>query len=195
MQTSTIATIVAILVIIAGGAWYYTNSAKQQAATDTTTTEQVPAPSGAAGVNGSANQGNLGQPNTGVVQQPGADGAEGSVIESNVALGLNSNKTLGNYLIGYNGMTLYLYTKDTGKDSTCYDQCAVNWPPYIVGPEDNVTNVKEGVDPKKVGTTIRTDGKIQVTYNGHPLYFWKNDKQSGDTTGQGVGEVWYVLKP
>lgn len=190
MQASTLATIAVILIVITGGAWYYTQSSNQQSALNTATPTDTNSPSSAAPSTDSINSAQAG-----IMQQPGADGAEGTVIESNVALGLNSNKTLGNYLIAYNGMTLYLYTKDTGKDSTCYDQCAVNWPPYIVGPEDNVKNVKEGVSDKKVGTTIRTDGKIQVTYDGHPLYFWKDDKQSGDTSGQEVGGVWFVVKP
>ncbi len=151
-------------------------------------------PSQNAGINGSANQGNLGQPDNGQVQQPGADGAEGSVIGSNLALGINSSTKLGTFLSGYNGMTVYTYDKDTTSASTCYDTCATNWPPYIVGPEDNLTQLKEGV-AGKVDTTTRTDGSLQVTYNGHPLYFYVGDKTSSDATGDKVGTVWHVVKP
>lgn len=92
-------------------------------------------------------------------------------------------------------MTLYTYGGDKGSVSSCYDTCAVNWPPYIVDPEDNLNNVKAGVTGK-VGTTIRTDGKIQVTYNGHPLYFYIDDKASGDTNGELANHAaWNVVKP
>jgi predicted lipoprotein with Yx(FWY)xxD motif len=183
MRTSTIAWIIVILLILIGGWYWYSNSSQPAAA-----------PSTAAGINGSPNQGNLGQPDNGQVQQPLSDGAEGSVIGSNLALGTDANSTLGWYLIAYNGMTLYTFTKDSNASSTCYGQCAVNWPPYIVGPEDNVANVKAGVSGK-TGTIIRADGSAQMTYNGMPLYFYASDTKSGDTTGQGVNKVWFVAKP
>ena len=156
--------------------------------------DTTPMPSGAAGINGSANQGNMGQPSNGQMQQPGADGAEGSIIDSNLALGTDASATLGTYLIAYNGMTVYTYSPDTNNKSNCYGTCAQNWPPYLVGAEDNVQQLKAGVNGK-VDTIIRTDGGIQVTYNGHPLYFYIKDKQSGDTTGRNVGGVWFVVKP
>jgi predicted lipoprotein with Yx(FWY)xxD motif len=172
-------------------------------------------PMGQAGINGSPNQGNLGQPATGQPQQPGgsaaqdqgvgdasspqqpmADGADGMVIGSNLALGIDSNASLGAHLIAYNGMTLYTYAPDqqTPGKSACTGGCAANWPPYIVGAEDNVTQVKAGVGGK-VDTIIRADNTIQVTYNGRPLYFYIKDAKSGDTLGQGIGGVWFVVKP
>ena len=172
-----------MIIIIALGGWYW-YSMQQNAAQ----------PSDTAGINGSPDQGNLGQSNTGLVQQPMADGAEGSIIGANLALGTDGNTTLGTYLIAYNGMSLYTYSKDTSSASTCYSTCAQNWPPYIVGAEDNLTQLKAGVTGK-VDTTTRTDGKLQVTYNGHPLYFYIKDTKSGDTTGQNVGGVWFVMKP
>jgi predicted lipoprotein with Yx(FWY)xxD motif len=203
MRAPILASIVVIILLIAGGAWHFMSTRTPINTGNPPVPEgQVPSPgqlapmpSGAAGIKGSPNQGNLGQPSTNSVQMPGADGAEGSVVGSNLVLGVNGSKTLGNYLIAYNGMTLYMYTKDTAKESTCYEQCATNWPPYVIGPEDNVANVKEGVDSKKVGTITRTDGKIQVTYDGHPLYFWTKDTQSGDASGQDIGKAWYVVKP
>jgi predicted lipoprotein with Yx(FWY)xxD motif len=191
MKTSTIVSTIAILVV-AAGAWYYLSNANMTPATQDQA--QAPAgPSGAAGLNDSANQGNLGQPDTGVVQQPMADGAEGSIIGANLALGVDGavGKT---HLIAYNGMTLYTKDGDSATASTCYGACATNWPPYIVGAEDNVHNVKAGVNGK-VDSIVRTDGKAQVTYNGKPLYFWKSDVKSGDTTGDNVGGVWHVVKP
>ncbi len=194
MRSSTAVWVIVILVILAAGGWYYYTTQMSASSTGATTSDTTATPNGAAGINGSANQGNLGGTDTGTVQQPGADGAEGSIIGANLALGVNSDATLGKYLIAYNGMTLYTYSKDTTEASTCYDQCATNWPPYLVGAEDNLGNIQAGVTGK-VGSTIRTDGGIQVTYNGHPLYYYVKDAKSGDTTGQNVGKVWFVVKP
>jgi predicted lipoprotein with Yx(FWY)xxD motif len=196
MRTSTIVWIVIILLIIAGGGYYFysTQMAPASTAPPADTAGQNPSPSNAAGINGSANQGNLGQPDTGVVQQPGADGAVGTVIGGNVALGIDRSTTFGTYLIGYNGMTVYTFAKDKTATSTCYGQCAANWPPYTVGAEDNVQNVKAGISGK-VDSIVRADGTAQVTYNGMPLYFFSGDKASGDTKGQNVAKLWSVVKP
>jgi len=190
MKASTWVAVVVVLAVVAG-AWYWFMPKQAMAPV---------VPGGNAGVNGSPDQGNLGQANdAGMqdngVQQPGADGAEGMIIGSNLALGTDGNDTLGTYLIGYTGMTVYTYSKDTGSTSTCYGTCATNWPPYLVGAEDNVKQVKSGVNASKVGTTIRTDGSIQMTYDGHPLYFYIGDKTSSDAKGQGVGTVWFVVNP
>jgi predicted lipoprotein with Yx(FWY)xxD motif len=115
-----------------------------------------------------------------------AAAVSGSTVE------IAKNATLGSFLVDAKGMTLYLYTKDTPNTSVCYDQCASNWPPLLV--TDNPT-AGAGVDAAKLGTTQRTDGTMQVTYNGWPLYYFKSDKKAGDTVGQGVGSVWYVLTP
>jgi predicted lipoprotein with Yx(FWY)xxD motif len=98
---------------------------------------------------------------------------------------------VGSVLVGPKGMTLYLFTKDTPDVSTCYDKCAVNWPPLLVKSADEFV---PGVNlPGKFSTTERKDKTLQVTYNGWPLYYWKDDKVIGDATGEGVGKVWYTL--
>jgi predicted lipoprotein with Yx(FWY)xxD motif len=98
--------------------------------------------------------------------------------------------TLGSFLVDDKGMTLYLFTKDAPNTSNCYDKCATAWPPlYTMG--NPVAG--DGVDASKLGTTTRTDGKVQVTYNGWPLYYYAKDKTAGDVTGQTVGGVWYVV--
>ena len=96
----------------------------------------------------------------------------------------------GNVLVGPNGMTLYMYTKDEPNKSNCYDKCAENWPPLLTGLKPIVGI---GTDPALLGTTPRTDGKLQVTYKGLPLYYWVKDTNAGDITGQGVGKVWWVV--
>lgn len=108
-------------------------------------------------------------------------------------LAVGSSEELGDFLIGPNGMTLYLFTKDEANVSNCYDQCAVNWPPLLVGASQEPT-AGEGV-AGEIGVIDRSDGTRQVTYNGVPLYYWNKDVKPGDTTGQNVGEVWFVVEP
>jgi predicted lipoprotein with Yx(FWY)xxD motif len=98
--------------------------------------------------------------------------------------------SLGSILVDAEGMTLYIFTNDTGGTSSCYDDCASAWPP-LLSTADPVAG--EGVDATKLGTTERTDGAMQVTYAGMPLYTFASDTAAGDTTGQGVGTKWYVV--
>lgn len=106
---------------------------------------------------------------------------------------LGGNDSLGAFLVDSNGMTLYLFTQDSPNISNCYDQCAVNWPPLILeeGQELNGAAGVTGV----LGTIERSDGGLQVTYNGMPLYYWVKDAAPGETTGQGVNGVWFVVPP
>lgn len=102
-----------------------------------------------------------------------------------------NDKILGRILVATNGMTLYTTKNDSKNMSNCYDACAQNWPPLLVtGKPIKSTSVKGDVK-----TIKRTDGTLQVTYKGWPLYYWIGDKAVGDTMGQGVGSIWYVVKP
>ena len=103
------------------------------------------------------------------------------------AIGL-ATSDLGEVIVDADGNTLYLFVPDAQGDSTCYDQCEANWP--VVG---EVTEVGDGLDAALLGTTERTTGDVQATYNGWPLYYFANDAAAGDTNGQGVGDVWYVI--
>ncbi len=104
------------------------------------------------------------------------------------------DSSLGTILVDANGNTLYMFKPDTDGTSTCYDDCAASWPALIAKGE-----VKAGgdgdVDESLLGTTERDDGKMQVTYNGHPLYHFSGDAAAGDTNGQGIGDVWFVVSP
>ena len=113
-------------------------------------------------------------------------------VTGNAAIKLGQNDTLGSFLVDDKGMTLYLFTKDTPNTSNCYDKCATAWPPLLTS--GNATT-SDGADASKLGTTKRTDGSTQVTYNGWPLYYYVKDKAAGDVTGQDVGGVWYVISP
>ena len=121
-----------------------------------------------------------------------APAASAPAVSGPAMVDVANNATLGSLLVDGNGMTLYLFTKDSPGSSTCYDKCATAWPPLLTS--GNAT-AGSGADASKFGTTTRTDGSVQVTYNGWPLYYYAKDKQAGDTTGQGVGSVWYVISP
>jgi predicted lipoprotein with Yx(FWY)xxD motif len=99
-----------------------------------------------------------------------------------------ADTTLGSVLVDGKGMTLYLFTKDAPKTSACTGQCLVNWPPLL-----GVPTAGAGVDDSKLGSFTRADGRVQATYNGWPLYYWIKDTKAGDTTGQKVQGVWFVL--
>lgn len=107
-------------------------------------------------------------------------------------LKLSHNDKLGDVLTDTKGMTLYLFTKDQGTTSVCYDACEQKWPALHT---DGAPMALQGLDSSLLGTTERKDGTMQVTYNGHPLYYYYTDMNPGDTTGQGVGSVWFVLSP
>lgn len=109
------------------------------------------------------------------------------------SLATATDDALGEFLVDNDGLTLYLFTQDTGTESTCYDQCATAWPPLLTETED--VTAGEGLDAALIGTTERTDGTMQVTYNGHPLYYYAQDTAPGDTTGQGVQDIWWVVNP
>ncbi len=105
---------------------------------------------------------------------------------------VGQNTALGSFLTDSAGMTLYIFTKDTPNTSNCYNACANNWPPLLTS--GNATG-GTGVTASMLGTTMRTDGLTQVTYNGWPLYYFAGDKAAGDTNGEGKGNVWYVITP
>lgn len=83
-----------------------------------------------------------------------------------------------------NGMTLYIFDKDEPGVSNCYDQCAINWPPLMA----DASATGEG----DFTVVERTDGTKMWAYKGWPLYYWKDDMQPGDMTGDGVGGVWHL---
>jgi predicted lipoprotein with Yx(FWY)xxD motif len=102
---------------------------------------------------------------------------------------------LGNILVDAQGRTLYLFKKDTGTTSTCTGACATFWPPLIA---KGAPTTGSGAVASLVGTSKRSDGASQVTYNGHPVYLYTGDQKAGDTTGQGIvafGATWYVVSP
>ena len=99
----------------------------------------------------------------------------------------------GTALVGSNGRTLYLFQADKNGTSACSGACATAWPPDAV---TGTPKAGSGVNQALLGTITRPDGTMQVTYNGHPLYYFTADTASGAAHGQGVkafGAEWYVV--
>jgi predicted lipoprotein with Yx(FWY)xxD motif len=128
-----------------------------------------------------------GEPTTTATTSPtGTAAAEGAELKT-------AETSLGEIVVDGKGMSLYYFTKDT-KDSgksACEGQCLVAWPPLFT--ESDSPEV-EGVTGE-IGTIDSPDGKKHVTINGMPVYYYEKDKAPGDVTGQGVGNVWYVIAP
>jgi len=104
-----------------------------------------------------------------------------------------AHSAVGNYLADGRGRALYLFEADKSTQSTCYSACASIWPPFttIGGAKPG-----SGVIAALLGTSRRTDGTTEVTYKGHPLYYYAGDSGPAQTTGQGLnqfGAKWYLL--
>jgi predicted lipoprotein with Yx(FWY)xxD motif len=102
----------------------------------------------------------------------------------------------GTALVDAGGRALYLFEADQGSTSACNGPCAQIWPPLLDGGAPPVAS--GGVQATLFGSTARADGTRQVTYNGHPLYYFTGDKNAGETRGQGLdrfGAPWYVVTP
>ena len=116
------------------------------------------------------------------------------VAGSAVMINTAKDDKLGTFLVDGKGMTLYLFTKDTPGKSNCTGDCLVKWPP-LVATDVSQIKVGPGVDATKLGLADLPDGKKVVTYKGMSLYYWIKDMKQGDTTGQNVGNVWFVVAP
>jgi predicted lipoprotein with Yx(FWY)xxD motif len=103
--------------------------------------------------------------------------------------------SLGPVIVTSNGRTLYLFEKDRSSKSACSGQCAVAWPPLITSAKPHVAG---GAKASLIGTTKRADGRLQVTYNNHPLYTFVKDTKAGQTNGEGLnafGAGWDAISP
>jgi len=106
-----------------------------------------------------------------------------------------ASASLGTFLVGPDGKSLYLFEADTSSQSTCSGDCAVGWPPITT---NGSPVAGSGVMQSLLSTTPRADGTMQVVYNGHPLYYYSGDTKAGDTNGEGVtafGAGWDVVSP
>jgi predicted lipoprotein with Yx(FWY)xxD motif len=104
-----------------------------------------------------------------------------------------ASSPLGRILVDGRGHTLYLFAKDKHGRSSCAGQCAGFWPPLI---SSGKPRAAAGAKASLLGTTRRADGRLQVTYNHHPLYTFVQDTSKGQTNGEGVnafGAEWDAL--
>jgi predicted lipoprotein with Yx(FWY)xxD motif len=124
-------------------------------------------------------------------EAPSSEAPEGgtTITELKVA-----ESALGQIITDGAGMTLYAFMPDEAGTPTCYDDCAVAWPPGLADDPTAVT-VGAGLDASKLSTVDRTDGGKQLKYGTWTLYFFAKDAAAGDTNGQGLNEVWYVIAP
>jgi len=114
------------------------------------------------------------------------------------ALTASPTAALGTVVVDGTGFTLYRFDKDKPKPSksNCNGSCATQWPPVLVASAAEAKEVKlDGVDAGAVNTVKRADGKLQLTIGGWPVYRYSGDKAAGETTGQGVGKVWFAVTP
>lgn len=122
-----------------------------------------------------------------VVAVSASGASKGSTVKSR-------STQLGTVLVNNKSVTLYLFEKDKRGKSACSGACADNWPPLITKGKPRAAGKAIA---SKLGTTKRSDGRKQVTYNGHPLYTYTGDAgRPGSTTGEGLkafGAEWYVV--
>jgi predicted lipoprotein with Yx(FWY)xxD motif len=138
---------------------------------------------------------------TGAASTTGGGGAYGAAAPSTSspaasAAAITTHPTsLGEVLAGPSGRSVYLFEKDMGTTSSCYGACASAWPPVTTTGPPTAAGAAQA---KLLGMTQRSDGSTQVTYAGHPLYYFVGDQSPTDVRGEGLknfGAGWYVLTP
>lgn len=100
---------------------------------------------------------------------------------------MSGSSAKGPVLTDDKGMTLYTFDKDEGGKSACVDTCAQNWPPLLAD--------KGAKAMGEYSLITRADGAMQWAYRGKPLYLWSKDSKPGDTSGDGLRDVWHVARP
>lgn len=115
----------------------------------------------------------------------------GAALADDHAVKVAEKEGVGKFFTDARGMTLYIFKKDRPGKSACAGPCVGRWPLYF---REKVA-VPEGVKLDDFGSITRDDGKAQTTYKGWPLYYFLDDKDPGDTKGQGMGSVWYIAEP
>ena len=125
----------------------------------------------------------------------GNTASSGSGGGGSATVDVADNSQLGKILVDSKGLTLYTFAKDTGTTSMCSGACAKGWPPLIASGKPTAGS---GVSPGMLGTTKRSDGSMQVTVAGHPVYTFVEDTSPGQVTGNGstaFGGAWNVVQP
>lgn len=168
-----------------------TAEAEPASTTSTTSTETEPATETAAAPEGAESSAETKE--AAAAEKPAGAAAEGATTAAVVKV--TNTGDLRKVIVESKGMTLYDFHKDKGTTSACYGACAEAWPPLLTSGKPKATG---GAESSLLGTTKRKDGTAQVTYNGHPLYGFVEDKKPGEANGNDVtafGAEWYALEP
>ncbi len=124
--------------------------------------------------------------------EPEQEAGDGEALTLDIA----TSEEYGQYLVDGDGLALYVSATDPPGESTCTDECLEQWPVLSVGEEPTVA---DGIDEELVGTLERDDlGEDefeQVTYRDKPLYYYVSDQEPDSTTGQGIGDRWFLIGP
>jgi predicted lipoprotein with Yx(FWY)xxD motif len=124
----------------------------------------------------------------------GEDLSSASASKRGVSVKVLSSR-YGRVLFDGKGRALYLFTRDRARSSRCYGECASRWPPFLTSGNPQA---RVGTSSKLLGTTPRQGGKTQVTYRGHPLYYYEGDRKPGEILCQSAvefGGTWLILSP
>ncbi len=123
---------------------------------------------------------------------PAAGGTSSSSggATSGATVQMTDDADFGTILTDADGNTLYLFEQDQGTKTACTTGCSSTWPAVVA---DGQPTAGDGVDASLLGTAKQADGTVQVTYNGHLVYLYSGDSAPGDTNGQGIGDVWFVV--
>jgi predicted lipoprotein with Yx(FWY)xxD motif len=145
--------------------------------------------SASTGGSGSAGSGSAGSTSAGT----NAASAKPATAGGGAATIATAKGTAGTFLVGQGGRAVYLWVADKGMKSTCSGGCAQTWPPVLT---KGAPKAAGGVKSSLLGTTKRSDGTTEVTYKGHPLYYFAGDSSAGSITGQGstsFGAPWWLV--
>lgn len=126
---------------------------------------------------------------------PASGAAGGSAGASGAAVITTVKSSAGTFLTDSSGHAVYRWVKDTGDMSTCSGACAGAWPPVTT---TGAPTAAGSAKPSDLGTITRSDGAKQVTYDGHPLYYFSGDSGPGMASGQGsngFGAKWWLVSP
>jgi predicted lipoprotein with Yx(FWY)xxD motif len=143
----------------------------------------------------SSNSGSSGSAYGGGESSTSTASSESSAGGTAAVVTASSVPKLGKVIVNSKGLTLYDFHKDKGGKSACYGACEQAWPPLT---SEGRPQAGEGAMASKLGTTKRKDGTLQVTYDGHPLYTFVEDKKPGEANGNDTsafGAQWYALFP
>ncbi|PKN17432.1 MAG: hypothetical protein CVU71_16605 [Deltaproteobacteria bacterium HGW-Deltaproteobacteria-6] len=114
-----------------------------------------------------------------------------AVMGMHHAVKIQKKDGIGKYLTDTEGHALYMFKKDSAGKSACAGPCLEKWPVYY----REAVAAPQGTEAADFGTITRGDGLKQTTFRGYPLYYWVNDKNPGETNGQGVNNIWFVINP